>query len=106
MFHVKEIRLTLIFCSYKEWQRQVLYETGNHFVERDGVVYIGNTPIRRYTFRSNWYFLGGDNVLNSHDSRYFGLVPEEYIVGIVSSAGKGSAKRRGLCHDCHRDSEK
>ena len=30
-----------------------------------------------------WYFLGGDNVLNSRDSRYFGLVPEDYIVGIV-----------------------
>lgn len=70
-------------CSYKLWQRQVLYETGNQFIERDGVVYIGNMPIRRYTFRTNWYFLGGDNVLNSHDSRYFGLVPEDYIVGIV-----------------------
>lgn len=69
--------------SYKLWQRQILYETGNQFVERDGKVYIGNTPIRRYTFRTNWYFLGGDNVLNSRDSRYFGLVPEEYIVGIV-----------------------
>ncbi len=33
--------------------------------------------------KGNWYFLGGDNVLNSRDSRYFGLVPQEYIVGVV-----------------------
>ena len=35
------------------------------------------------TFRHNWYFVAGDNVLCSNDSRYFGLVPEEHIVGIV-----------------------
>ena len=45
----------------------------------------------------NWYFLGGDNVLNSKDSRYTGLVPEEYIVGIAtrimfSDGGKNGRK--------------
>ena len=37
-----------------------------------------------HTFRSNYCFLAGDNVLNSMDSRYIGLIPEDYIVGIVS----------------------
>lgn len=70
--------------NYRLWQRQVLYETGEQFENRNGVIYLCNKPICTYTFKSNWYFLGGDNVLNSHDSRYFGLVPEEYIVGIVA----------------------
>jgi len=47
------------------------------------LVYIEGDPLRHYTFKGNWYFLGGDNVLNSRDSRYFGLVPKEYIVGVV-----------------------
>ena len=33
------------------------------------------------SFRKNYYFVGGDNVLYSQDSRYWGLLPEEYIVG-------------------------
>ena len=38
----------------------------------------------RYVFRENYYFLAGDNVLNSRDSRYIGLIPEAYIVGIAA----------------------
>lgn len=40
-------------------------------------------PISEYEFLSDWYFLGGDNVLNSKDSRYFGFVPDDYIIGKV-----------------------
>lgn len=36
-----------------------------------------------YTFRHGYYFFGGDNVLNSRDSRYFGLVQDDFIVGKV-----------------------
>ncbi len=39
--------------------------------------------ISHYTFKGNYYFLAGDNVLGSDDSRFWGLVPEEYIVGVV-----------------------
>lgn len=37
-----------------------------------------------YTFTKNWYFMAGDDVNNSIDSRYIGAVPEEHIVGVVS----------------------
>ncbi len=36
-----------------------------------------------YTFRQDWYFFVGDNVTNSHDSRFFGFVPADFVVGIV-----------------------
>ena len=47
------------------------------------IVYADGEPIRRHTFLHNYYFMAGDNVMDSNDSRNWGLVPEEYIVGIV-----------------------
>lgn len=60
-------------------------------------MYLGSQELREYVFMENWYFLGGDNVLNSKDSRYIGLFPEEYIVGIAtrimfSDGGKNGRK--------------
>lgn len=71
--------------NYKTWRRPILYETGKRLRECDGQVFLGQVPLHEYSFKVNWYFLGGDNVLDSHDSRYFGLVPEDYIVGVVVS---------------------
>ena len=48
------------------------------------VVYANGMPIKRHIFKHNYYFCAGDNVLDSDDSRYWGLVPEEYIIGIVA----------------------
>ena len=36
-----------------------------------------------YTFRQDWYFFVGDNVTNSHDSRFFGFVPADFVIGSV-----------------------
>ena len=53
-----------------------------------GKVTADGKPFRRHRFSHNYYFVAGDNVLNSDDSRYFGPVPEEYIVGIVGKVIK------------------
>ena len=45
--------------------------------------YAGGKPFTKHRFKHNYYFMAGDNVMNSCDSRYWGPVPEEYIVGIV-----------------------
>jgi len=47
-------------------------------------VSINGKPFTRHVFLHNYYFMAGDNVLDSYDSRYWGLVPEDYIIGIVS----------------------
>jgi signal peptidase I len=47
----------------------------------DGTVLLDGNPIRRYEFKKNYYFMAGDRVEDSQDSRYWGLLPEEYIVG-------------------------
>ena len=50
---------------------------------QQGTVYADGAPLTRHRFLHDYYFMAGDNVINSNDSRYWGLVPEEYIVGIV-----------------------
>ncbi|MDR1557077.1 MAG: signal peptidase I [Tannerellaceae bacterium] len=75
------IRMSYIhYLSYKnliEWEMQ---ET---LTCRDSVVYLNNQPVNEYTFKKNYYFMAGDNVESSKDSRYWGLAPEEYLVGKV-----------------------
>ena len=44
---------------------------------------INGKEFTSHTFCHNYYFMAGDNVCDSNDSRYWGLVPEEYIVGVV-----------------------
>lgn len=48
-----------------------------------------------HTFQHDYYYLCGDNVLNSCDARYWGFVPEEYIVGVVTSISFCKDRRTG-----------
>ncbi|WP_298063642.1 signal peptidase I [uncultured Rikenella sp.] len=60
-------------------------ETGCEVVEAPAGAYlIDGRPATRYTFRDDYYFVAGDNGLSSFDSRYFGFLPEDYIVGVAT----------------------
>ena len=84
--------------NFKLYNMQITFETDLSVVLKDSVVYIDDMPALDYTFRSNWYFMAGDKVMNSQDSRYMGLIPENYIIGrasmIMSSKDKYTGKRR------------
>ena len=40
--------------------------------------------VTSHTFKNNYYFALGDNSMESQDSRYWGFIPEDFIIGIVA----------------------
>jgi signal peptidase I len=67
------------------WYRRIItaYE-GHQLEEKKDGIYIDKKKVTKYTFALNYYWLMGDNRYNSADSRIWGFVPEDHIVGRAS----------------------
>ncbi|HPD64175.1 MAG TPA: signal peptidase I [Bacteroidia bacterium] len=68
--------------NYAIYQRPIrVYENNPDFTMKDGKFYLNGKEITHYTFKMNYYWMMGDNRHNSADSRMWGFVPEDHIVG-------------------------
>ena len=70
------------------YRKLIEWEQGKKMYVKGDTVLLNDSVITSYQFRKNYYFVAGDHSENSQDSRYWGLLPEEYIVGVASRVWK------------------
>jgi signal peptidase I len=95
--HVPARGQTVVMDStaVKLYRKLIEWEQKKPMTREGNKVYLGDSLIREYCFRENYYFMGGDNMENSKDSRYWGLLPEPYIVGVATRIWKSVDKWTG-----------
>jgi len=79
----------MLYRNLIEWEQK------EKLTFRRDTVLLGDSVISRYCFRENYFFVSGDKMENSKDSRYWGLLPEPFIVGRALRIWKSKDDRSG-----------
>jgi len=74
-----EIRLDS--TNWLLYKSLIEYETGGKAQCSDYACSLNGKPYTHHVFKQNYYFMAGDYARDSQDSRYWGLLPEDHIVG-------------------------
>jgi signal peptidase I len=77
----KGATLALTAENYPIYQRAIRVYENNVFEMKDGKFWLNGQIVTQYTFKMNYFWMMGDNRHGSQDSRYWGFVPEDHVVG-------------------------
>jgi signal peptidase I len=80
----KGATLTLTTENYPIYERAIRTYEKNTLEIKDGKYFINGQQTNQYTFKMDYFWMMGDNRHGSQDSRYWGFVPEDHIVGQAS----------------------
>jgi signal peptidase I len=67
--------------NYALYERAIRVYEKNDFYQKDGKFFLNGKEVTSYTFKMDYYWMMGDNRQGSQDSRYWGFVPEDRVVG-------------------------
>lgn len=78
----KGMKIPLNIYNVEQWRTTIDREYGERVVDvKNNVVTINDMPVSSYIFKKDYYFMMGDNRDNSQDSRSWGFVPRDLVVG-------------------------
>ncbi len=84
MIPAKGATIQLNADNYIRYHRCISSYENNKLEMVGDKFYLNGKEATTYTFKMNYYWLMGDNRHNSLDSRYWGFVPEDHVVGKAS----------------------
>lgn len=93
----KEDVVCIDTVSYYLYRHIIEYETSKKLYNNSSIITLGTDTITHYKFKDNYFFVVGDNMINSQDSRSWGLLPESFVVGIVTHIVYSKDSKNNKC---------